>query len=255
MYWRALVPDGTWRERIIYPFRYLASDGFWEMIKDGAPIADADLGHPTSIGQLAARIDYGRFVPALWPLLQDRVARDALRRTLLDTYFAGAAQISDAVAVDPLAAEAERLIEEARQVRFRKQPEPKLIRESDIAYLRHSLFPRVVTGLYDHACAVCRLGVRDDGGRTLVDAAHILPFARFGNDDPRNGLALCKNHHWGFDSGWFTIAPDYTVIASPAVRGITALVSPGTSILLPANSDLAPTLEALEWHRRNIFQD
>lgn len=28
VYWRALVPDGTWADKIVYPFRYLARERF-----------------------------------------------------------------------------------------------------------------------------------------------------------------------------------------------------------------------------------
>ncbi len=34
-----------------------------------------------------------------------------------------------------------------------------------------------------------------------VGAAHIHRVADSGNNDPRNGSALCKNAHWMFDVG------------------------------------------------------
>jgi putative restriction endonuclease len=27
-----------------------------------------------------------------------------------------------------------------------------------------------------------------------------------------NGLALCKNHHWAFDHGWFGVDEDYRIV-------------------------------------------
>ncbi len=34
-----------------------------------------------------------------------------------------------------------------------------------------------------------------------VDAAHILPWRTYELDEVRNGLCLCKTHHWAFDEG------------------------------------------------------
>jgi putative restriction endonuclease len=28
-YWRVLVPQGVWIERMVYPFRYLVQEGWW----------------------------------------------------------------------------------------------------------------------------------------------------------------------------------------------------------------------------------
>lgn len=248
-FWRALVPDRP-PKRVVYPFRYLVGDGFWILEKAGRDVGPRELGDPTSIPALAAVADAGRFDDALWELLQNPVSRAVLRRTLLDTYFPDAAP-APALPADPLEAAARRLTEEARTTRFR-QKVTSTVRDSDVGYLRHSLFPRVVKELYDHACAVCRLGVRDDRQRTLVEAAHILKFATFGNDDPRNGVALCPNHHQGFDHGWFGIRDDYTVVASPRVAG-EGYVVPGAAIALPTLPDLAPDPAALAWHREHVL--
>lgn len=260
-WWRAMVPDSPRTERIIYPFRHLVREGFWELVKDGEPVPDAALGHPTSIGQLAAQVDYGRFVPDLWALLsQDASARATLRSTLLAAYFPERAGDSNQTSLmlndaDPLALEAERLIEEAVRMPFPVKPLPRSDQETDVAYVRHYLFPRVVTRLYGHACAVCRLNARDDVGNGLVDAAHVMPFARFHNDDPRNGLALCKNHHWGFDRGWFTVAEDYEVLRSSRLNQTSASYLPeGTVLQLPSDHRYNPAPEALAWHREHVFR-
>ncbi len=39
-----------------------------------------------------------------------------------------------------------------------------------------------------------------------------------GTDDPHDGLTLCHAHHWAFDAGLFTLAPDCTVVLSPLVQ-------------------------------------
>ncbi|WP_244531481.1 HNH endonuclease [Halogranum amylolyticum] len=49
-------------------------------------------------------------------------------------------------------------------------------------------------------------------GDPEVEAAHIYPRSENGADDPRNGLALCKLHHWAFDSGWLAVSDDYEIL-------------------------------------------
>jgi predicted restriction endonuclease len=36
--------------------------------------------------------------------------------------------------------------------------------------------------------------------KVILDSS-FLPFPKFANDDPHNGLALCKTHHWLLDKG------------------------------------------------------
>ena len=86
-YWNALVPAATWKQRMVYPFRYLIQDGFWELVRDNQVLTAKELGDPTSINQLAALIDGAHFAPDLWELLQDKTALSALRSQLLQTYF------------------------------------------------------------------------------------------------------------------------------------------------------------------------
>ena len=69
-----------------------------------------------------------------------------------------------------------------------------------------------------------RVFILDDSCEFVVDnlheaqAVHIVPKNQNGTDDPRNGLTLCRAHHWAFDTGLFTLAHDYTVVLSPLVR-------------------------------------
>ena len=232
------------------PFRHLLHDGFWELIKDGQPQTAAMVGEPSSLLQLGLRVDGGRFSSDLWILLQDPAARAALRSQLLHTYFAEAELSPAAQPADILAREAARLLTEAK-AKFRIRPPRE---EADVgSFVRHSLFPSVVKNLYGQACAVCRADTRTDTGRVLVDAAHILPFAEHHNDDPRNGIALCKNHHWGFDAGAFGVSDDYRIVVSKRTVEAMPLVTGGIMLTLPLKSEYAPAVEALRWHRHHVF--
>jgi putative restriction endonuclease len=99
---------------------------------------------------------------------------------------------------------------------------------------------------------VCQLQISPDA-KSLVDAAHIVPFAVSHNDDPRNGLALCKNHHWGFDAGWFSASDDRRVVVSGRVAEVRAFVAADMPLLIPLAEGLGPAVEALRWHRRNVL--
>src|SRR5262249_48762921 len=61
-WWRALVPaDAPWQERVATPFRHLAWEGWWELVKGGATLDPAELGNTPSLALLQARAEGGRF--------------------------------------------------------------------------------------------------------------------------------------------------------------------------------------------------
>ena len=142
--WQALIPPGTWHEKMNLPFRHLLHDGFWELIKDGQPQMAKMVGEPSSLMQLAQRVDGGKFSADLWILLQDPSARAALRSQLLQTYFADAELLPAAEPADILAREAARLLTEAK-AKFRIRPPRE--EEDAGAFVRHALFPSVVKNL------------------------------------------------------------------------------------------------------------
>src|SRR5205085_391638 len=121
-------------------------------------------------------------------------------------------------------------------------------------YVRHALFPKVVKALYNHSCCVCQLNAHTNVGGGLIDAAHIMPFGLFHNDDPRNGIAFCKNHHWGFDSGWFSIGDDYRILVSLRLLNASTFIMAGVTIAIPSQTALSPAPNALEWHRNNVLK-
>jgi putative restriction endonuclease len=89
-----------------------------------------------------------------------------------------------------------------------------------------------------------------------VDAAHIHQFADSRNNHPRNGIALCKNAHWMFDEGLWSLDDEYRVLV--AVKRFdesgadTFLLSrkANNRILLPADPNYWPDKAHLGWHRK-----
>lgn len=80
---------------------------------------------------------------------------------------------------------------------------------------RSARFAVQVLSRYKFTCALTGLCCLTTDGAAIVDAAHIEPFAESQNDDIENGLALCKNAHWMFDEGLWSVRDDGRVILSP----------------------------------------
>ena len=51
-----------------------------------------------------------------------------------------------------------------------------------------------------------------------LEAAHIWPRSHKGLYLPSNGIALCRDMHWAFDKGMFTIGDDFKIIVHPDVE-------------------------------------
>lgn len=80
---------------------------------------------------------------------------------------------------------------------------------------RSARFAVQVVSRYKFTCALTGLCCLTTDGAAIVDAAHIEPFAENQNDDIENGLALCKNAHWMFDEGLWSVRADGRVLLSP----------------------------------------
>jgi putative restriction endonuclease len=116
-------------------------------------------------------------------------------------------------------------------------------------------FRFMVTEAYGRACAVT-------GDHTLpvLEAAHIRPYAESGPHAVFNGLLLRSDLHKLFDDGYLTIAPDYRVEVSRALReefknGRIYYDLHGSRLKsLPASTSDYPSREFLEWHNTKVFK-
>ena len=123
--------------------------------------------------------------------------------------------------------------------------------------MRDTAFSRVVRRAYDYRCAACGLRVILEGGLYIVDAAHLIPFAETHDDDPRNGIALCKNHHWAMDRNLIGPGTDrrwhITSSLDDRLEGQRELINlKGRSILLPHDPRYYPKDTALLWREQRI---
>lgn len=120
--------------------------------------------------------------------------------------------------------------------------------------VRRAGFRQAIMKIYKYKCAVCALDIRTASGASITDAAHIIPFSVSHNDDVRNGLSLCKSHHWAFDARLFSLNETYHVIIppvshehEPTERMLSELRD--KRIWTPPVERHCPDQEALAWHR------
>jgi len=113
--------------------------------------------------------------------------------------------------------------EEVIDIQEAVKSEPNLT-ETDTEYtenrrrVRDAAFTELVREAYDEQCAVCGSDRESPDGNPEVEAAHIYPKHLGGSDDLRNGIALCKLHHWAFDTGWLSLTDERTILVKNAAN-------------------------------------
>jgi len=124
-------------------------------------------------------------------------------------------------------------------------------------YSRNSDFRELVLDFYNHKCALC-----DDvlvyGKYSCGEAAHIVPRSSRGVNKIENALCLCKEHHWSFDRGFWTISENGEITLSSTLLKDQNFKDRyekfnGKKIDELLKNKINP--DAIEWHRRNIFKD
>jgi putative restriction endonuclease len=228
---------------VCLPFHHLANDGLWTAI---------DKDRKRSAHYRTSK--YAVMDSSLVSCLRDSSFRSYARMKLISHYFQPQEQIAlceilgipfqrddqgfqGGLSDVPDAMECERAIQRGREARFRL---------------------RVVTA-YNYTCALTGYRLTTISAGSIVDAAHIHPFAVSRNNDQTNGIALCKNAHWQFDEGLWSIADDYRIIVatghfSEAGVDNRLLASyHGNSLHLPIDKALWPKASHLSWHRTEVF--
>ena len=255
-YWDRIIPDR--RGDLALPFFHLRTSAFWQLVPQPgqeAMLAAGNRGY--SIGQLKQRLFGAKLDDELYALLQLPDARDVLRASLLQTYFApeyhkilieqGQTNLQSYLYSQQLITQARKAIKDA--------VEDEQTFQSNV---RDQGFRKAVVRIYDHRCAFCGVRMLTPAGHTAVDAAHIIPWSISYNDDIHNGMALCRLCHWTFDKGLTGVSAKYQVLLAKDLRSTQNL--PGhlltvenRPILGPAEDDLWSDLEALKWHRQHVF--
>jgi putative restriction endonuclease len=109
-------------------------------------------------------------------------------------------------------------------------------------------FRSAVASAYDWRCAITRERVLP-----ALEAAHIMPFAEKGPNEPRNGLLLRADIHNLFDQHYVTVTPDMKFRVSKEVRedfenGRDYYGLDSQPLYVPGAESERPAREFLDWH-------
>lgn len=257
-YWSILMPADR-RGNLALPFFHLRSSDFWHLIpQPGKEELLESTRQVDTLNQLHQLVLGAQLDQDLFDLLQIETMRNALRTCLIQTYFSPDyhAALLNQGAVNAQAFQYSQALIDQVQKRVQELPAAN---EQYQPAIRDQGFRRAVVRVYDHRCAFCGVRMLTADGHSAVDAAHIVPWSISHNDDPRNGMALCRLCHWTFDEGMVAVSPKYTVLLSLELR--TALNVPGhlmtlehRPILGPAEEAFWPEQDAIHWHRHHIYR-
>lgn len=245
-YWN-LLASGSYKGGLHYPFFHLQTEGFWYL--ELKPVFNGI--QPKTTKKLKESVEYAFLDSQLFDLLADSIFRQELVDTLVAVWFSANKK------------ELEDILQVNRE--FHDSPlfdldntdkdQKTVLRKSVI---RNAFFRKAIVHIYDYRCAFCRLKVTREINQNIVDGAHIKPFSEFYDSKIDNGLALCKNHHWAFDRGWFSVDEDYRIIVASDFKEESPNAKPMKEfhqemIFLPNDEIYYPSREALQWHRNNKF--
>lgn len=229
------------------PFWRLQGDGVWELDRPG--LVKAPKGNPSErdlrvhdIHGGLTESDYEAF--RAQPPLALQVAAD-----LADKHFPYTLH-------DPIL-DATRITEGLASLREAETAERWLINRRR---WRDPRFRASVLKAYGERCAVCEFAARLSDTPLALEAAHIKWHQAKGPNTIENGLSLCSLHHDLFDSGAFTILPEFKVVVADVVGGVGADAALGRYHGAPLR---APPLEGfpkpdalfLRWHRKEVFKE
>ncbi len=115
-------------------------------------------------------------------------------------------------------------------------------------------FRQFVLFAYNYKCAITHKVIRY-GDLCNLEAAHIKPQAHNGKFLPCNGIALCRDMHFAFDKGFFTIDSNYNVQVANQLRGTDFYEEfNGKHIFVPTVDFFKPNIAFLNHHREHVFQ-
>ncbi|MCI0336730.1 MAG: HNH endonuclease [Acidobacteria bacterium] len=259
LYWARVMPPDQ-RGNLALPFFHLKSDGFWHLIpQPGKKAIVEGSDQIKSVHRLRELVIGARLDEGLYQLLRNKSSREQLRALLIEKYFSPelhSGLMEQGIINLEAYSYSQNLLEQARK---QKDSETLSIGQAVRLAARDQGFRRAVVTAYDHRCAICGVRMLTADGHTVVDAAHIKPWSVSFNDNPRNGMALCKLCHWSFDEGMISVSAKYIVVTSPQLsinHNIPGHIITFASrkIIGPKEEKLWPDLDALSWHRQYVFR-
>lgn len=239
---------------------------FWSLRRGATAVHG--LAKPGTNAALRRAADAVALLPSLAVEVATLDARQAVREAIYDLLERdGDAECLALVRVHDVSyadvqADQQRLRERLLQPFRLDDPAPRRCLARREQRSRRRAFAADVLAAYERACALCELRIQW-GDLVEAEAAHIKPHALDGADDLRNGLALCRTHHWSFDRGLWS-ATDATIVevVSPDVAAAQVVAADlgslqqfrGRRLRPPTLTGAGPHRDALVWHRRNLYR-
>ncbi|MDB5014196.1 MAG: hypothetical protein JWQ25_2398 [Daejeonella sp.] len=256
--WRLLVntlhqPDFT------QPFYYLQSE---KVQGEQLWFLQAKLGcqinaHIQSITRLREVLDFGYFDEHFYSLLTNPDSRNIFKTVLLDTYFSTTKPhfIQSKSKGEGYIHDLESYILNEPEAQYKTL----VIDTDEDVFVRGGLFKKLVPKVYDSTCSFTGMRLESTFAHSFIDACHIVPFSVNHDDKVNNGIALCPNLHRAFDRGLVSVDSDYRIIISNHISEIenhaySLKLLNGRKIRLPFGNQYHPSLENLDWHRKQIFK-
>ncbi len=219
------------------PFFYLRTQGFWQAF---------------TLEMTTAQAPESGFVNELheefFDLLGDADFRLKARLLLVSRYFEPRERVALLVSLGLCVDREDK--SEPSMAALNKEAEEAARKKG-----RSARFAVQVVSRYKFTCAMTGLCCLTADGAAIVDAAHIEPFAESQNDDIENGLALCKNAHWMFDEGLWSVRSDGRVMLAPqrftenGPEGLRLQPYAGRLLQFAAGVTLRPKAEYFVRHR------
>ena len=253
-YWSLLVTTKKHHSNIHLPFFHLRGVKFWHLKVDSRIDVIMKNFQPKGINSLRKVVEYAYLDNELFDLLQNSANRNQLVQIIINTWFAERSrEIDQLFQINSFKEFQDRLKDSEKPIYSFEE-----LKDEGKAVIRDAAFRRNIRSSYNYSCAFCKLRIISGNSQSIVDGSHIKPFAEFRDDRLNNGLSLCKNHHWAFDRGWFSIDDDYRIIISEDLKEDSPNSRPlqdfnNERIYLPSQSIYFPRLDALQWHRENRF--
>jgi putative restriction endonuclease len=147
-------------------------------------------------------------------------------------------------------------IDEPPQAIYLAGSEPRQILTQTVNRpFRDAKFRQHIRKVYDRRCAFTGLQLINGGGRPEVEAAHIIPVERGGNDSIQNGIALSGTVHWMFDRGLLSLDDDFRILRSRQLNtDVSHLLVSDLIARVPSAAHQRPHPHYLAWHRENVFK-
>jgi putative restriction endonuclease len=244
------------------PFFHMRSEPFWRLITNiGMNIPLTSSHSIKSLNALKESIAFAELDKEFFRLLIDPIQNGLLVDQLLEKYFHETRtnfNSKDYNVYDQLETQMlndNRAVYSSR-IKELKESLPQEQFEEEI-FVRGGIFKKEIPKIYNYHCAISGMRIESSTNAQLVDACHIVPFAISKDDTITNGISLSPNIHRAFDRGLITINSEYIIRVSPAIKENDSPFSlkqfDGKQIILPTNIHFYPSIENLDWHRKECF--